>query len=675
MAQATKTAITGPDAQSTAPKHSFPGDHPSKFTIEVHYSLDKIVVPSHTKELRGRHGEKKKELQPKKRKNAMEDYRKFYVAYSVGGVLEGKSDILSCDALVWTLTHDVTVNTQFIADLYENPVEFSIYEFIRADEYDRLRGPARALQATNSRIDASGSRLGSTVRLHTQRSTGSREASMDALAKRRFLLANPTLPPKERYIQSRRQSIAASQASETRRILEALSEIDDSQIDEEISEKLGKRPGKDGEKIPPKPRSAGALPSRLHPPHPPAAAHKVHAVEEAEQKHPARPGVPEKDAESSDEEEDVPPPTREDNRETRPNIFRAFMERRESFLNKDTPHPHHYAVPERHGVVPIKNSLIRPADLDFTRAIPEERIKPKQQSKKHTAGGRDEPPAHSKPSKQNRPSSGSEIMKKKPAASPDHHHTDLKRTKKKPSRQQHPDDAPDPDHFPTVDLSELLTRPRTNPQPQQQTHAKPERRYTAADTTSIKKREGKKGEHRHVLVAKVLVDVTELFLGDTNVSATVEERIEGMLECRVGIKLDSPLLSAPQLESLNPMCITLLEAEGMPSNPIPYTDLNQQCQQVFARFRFFSDPHIHQSVCVNARAKTLVFGTRHLILPGLMDEDGLRDDLVNGGFLVEVHDRDYKLPEDLSKVSHEITSDGSIKAMLNPKNPFGVATF
>ena len=76
--------------------------------------------------------------------------------------------------------------------------------------------------------------------------------------------------------------------------------------------------------------------------------------------------------------------------------------------------------------------------------------------------------------------------------------------------------------------------------------------------------------------------------------------------------------------------------------------------------------------------RNIPFGTRHLILTGLLDDDELRDDLLNGVLKVEViaeavlldswksfvltdmlvvsqiHDRDYRLPDDLKRVAEGI---------------------
>jgi hypothetical protein len=80
----------------------------------------------------------------------------------------------------------------------------------------------------------------------------------------------------------------------------------------------------------------------------------------------------------------------------------------------------------------------------------------------------------------------------------------------------------------------------------------------------------------------------------------------------------------------------------------------------FCKFRFFGDPHIHESFSRDKHGPELSFNTKHLVLPGLIDEDKLCENLTRKDFKVEVriiddklqvHDRDPRLPDDLSELA------------------------
>ena len=130
--------------------------------------------------------------------------------------------------------------------------------------------------------------------------------------------------------------------------------------------------------------------------------------------------------------------------------------------------------------------------------------------------------------------------------------------------------------------------------------------------------------------------MTDLFLGTTELKATVEKNLPGLKDIEFSIKFDGPLLSPDQELSLNPMLVQILEADGMPSNPTSYIHLSQTCQPVFCRFKMLRDPYTHEAVTNRVHGWRVPFQSRHLILPGLMDEDRIRDDLLHKRFVVEV---------------------------------------
>lgn len=113
----------------------------------------------------------------------------------------------------------------------------------------------------------------------------------------------------------------------------------------------------------------------------------------------------------------------------------------------------------------------------------------------------------------------------------------------------------------------------------------------------------------------------------------------------------------------------------------------------FCKFRFLGDPHIHESFSRDLHGPKLRFNTRHLVLPGLIDEDKLCEDLLRKDFRVEVITIDFKnrymieirdfLMTCLNwqvviiKFIHfsEIGTDGKIIANTNAIAPYGIAEF
>ncbi|KAI8929157.1 hypothetical protein BC831DRAFT_444904 [Entophlyctis helioformis] len=188
--------------------------------------------------------------------------------------------------------------------------------------------------------------------------------------------------------------------------------------------------------------------------------------------------------------------------------------------------------------------------------------------------------------------------------------------------------------------------------------------------------ERKKGEYTHVPLGRIILDVTGLFFDVLETKASVLHAITGLERCDIGIKLDTPLLSHDQAVRLNPMCITIVAADGMPNEPLSYAELDEKCLPVSAKFRLYSDPFIHTATLHDQpHAERMVFDSQHLILTGMMEASRLRDDFVKAPFTVEIHDRDHRLPNDLTKINADLRDDGLINSSMNPINPYGVASF
>ena len=91
-------------------------------------------------------------------------------------------------------------------------------------------------------------------------------------------------------------------------------------------------------------------------------------------------------------------------------------------------------------------------------------------------------------------------------------------------------------------------------------------------------------------------------------------------------------------------------ATCMPNEPISYDKLDQLCHPVSAKFQFFSDPYLHCAISEQPHGRKIQFNSRHLILAGLLDSNRLMDQIRKGPLVIRIHDRDYRLPDDLRQI-------------------------
>lgn len=124
------------------------------------------------------------------------------------------------------------------------------------------------------------------------------------------------------------------------------------------------------------------------------------------------------------------------------------------------------------------------------------------------------------------------------------------------------------------------------------------------------------------------------------------------------------------------MAIYVDTIAGLPLTPTPYNVLSSKCKPVFTRMTFFNDIHTLEAHSSSARCLKLPIKKRHLVLPGLLDENTLKDCLLTQKLRVEVHDRDLRYPDDIERVAKEVGADGKIKSDLHDlPSSFGEATF
>lgn len=157
--------------------HTNNGDHKIKLSIEVDYLLEKRRVPLEPAQ---KPGHIVRDI-PKKKPSIGDEYRRFFITYTIGHNHEGKTDILPFELASWGTTHEIDVNSEFVAGIFERSADFTIWEVVKNDDKELSKAKTHK-----------SSKFGSRTRLFPLTSKN-RQNSIDALNKRRFNLANTGL--------------------------------------------------------------------------------------------------------------------------------------------------------------------------------------------------------------------------------------------------------------------------------------------------------------------------------------------------------------------------------------------------------------------------------------------------------------------------------------------------
>jgi hypothetical protein len=336
----------------------------------------------------------------------------------------------------------------------------------------------------------------------------------------------------------------------------------------------------------------------------------------------------------------------------RPESASPIMSRQGSALPKaldaenGSPHPHHFNHPETH-IDPdlIKNGTIRSRSSSMTNLF--ETIRPKTPPSPHhhthplkTLSKNVTPPSATKKEKNNNtPKSG-----KGEARSG---------TLRKPRWSADAD---------WENLLKFETARRENDNP-----------IESAQEKALSER--KKGDALHIPLGKVSIDFAALFFGSQHTSFKINKAVESISTCVLSLNLDSALLSQAYMEWLKPMMLNIEQIRSMPNRPLPYNVLDELCDPLSIRFRFFDDSYVHSVILDSNRSKDITVNSQHVILLGLMDQMRLSDHLANERMQIEVHDRDYKYKHPGISVASEFYDTGIIQTNLNPINPYGVAQY
>ena len=342
---------------------------------------------------------------------------------------------------------------------------------------------------------------------------------------------------------------------------------------------------------------------------------------------------------------------------------------------RESPHPHHFNHPEKHiSLTALHSGLVRSRSSSSMSSLIQLRKKTPPSPHHH------DHPLNTLLGNRNAKSEPSKDPKKTPKPLLKKAVSDSK--KKKPlgqSKPKEPEPKEDEKHIKWDNIMkdsglENLSAIEWNELSVQEAERRANDQMVElpAEKNMIEKR---KGDYTHIPLGKVSVDITGFFLDKLEAQTRIASGIEGLSKCEIILKLDAPLLSEEQGLRLNPICVTIETASNMPNEPLSYDMLDEKCLPVFTKFRFFNDLSVHSAISNSSHGPQMVFQSQHLVLAGLIDIKKLRDEIVKNPLVIEVHDRDHRLPDDLTNINASLRNDGVINASMNPRNPFGAASF
>ncbi|XP_073500577.1 uncharacterized protein CFAP92 [Phyllobates terribilis] len=181
------------------------------------------------------------------------------------------------------------------------------------------------------------------------------------------------------------------------------------------------------------------------------------------------------------------------------------------------------------------------------------------------------------------------------------------------------------------------------------------------------------GERKYLMLS---INFMPLLAGDLSVTSRLQECSPQILDCYLTLALNTSLLSDRQRRDLNPLVIRILSATCLPMSPTPINVLQEKCVPVYCKYQFQDYP-FHQTHG-QIHGTHVFFRDVNVVFVGTMGPGKLREFLLGSPIEIEVHDRDQKIQEDISKPSlfgtepedEKLSNVGLVTSKSTVHNPF-----
>ncbi|TPX39701.1 hypothetical protein SeMB42_g05214 [Synchytrium endobioticum] len=574
-----KTHPVIPPNASAAVCIQTPGDHVVPISISVNYNLTKKPEPSAGADSRSR---------------KVPEYRKFYLSYSIGGELEGKTEVFRHEVSVWSSTHNVMVTTPFLANVHAHPPIFTLWEIVRADTLPPnaspmhapaniiARGGSKTVGAPGPRPSISHPRMPSPTLRPISLTNGGSITTFSTLGGFTNLHQASAMAPRGSASGQQLLQITLNQPDQSAIFHQTINIANTSQGVPEALSVLQKDPFSWLSLAPPDfltSISKSAL---------------------------SRPVLGLLD----------PSTVQQQAVSDRPNP--------EWFKELPGPQPHHFDTVER------TIALSRPNSPWLAKR----RVPP------HFA--------LSDISVSNRPcSSHHGTLLPSPLATEIYRPMAALMTPSKEAARRivtRVATPASPHH--SASVSKTVGWAKDDDIPSTSVFSRrPQGKNRKGTKSDDQKKKAWREPRRHVPITTLQIKWDPLFLGQTSIETTLDTKrgcIDGIKNFKLTIRTGEKLLSVEQELALRPMSISVTQAEGMPAIPVPFQELDVKCSPVTARFSLFASPQVvFQTIKpTEARASTVYFQDSALLLPGLLGTDNLIDRLQHEPLKIEIHDRD-----------------------------------
>ncbi|XP_059017863.1 uncharacterized protein CFAP92 [Mustela lutreola] len=196
------------------------------------------------------------------------------------------------------------------------------------------------------------------------------------------------------------------------------------------------------------------------------------------------------------------------------------------------------------------------------------------------------------------------------------------------------------------------------------------------------------GDWKHGTFSTELA-VMPLLAGWQTIVSRGRGKSASILDCFLTLKTEGPIMTEEQKQDLNPLTIKIKCVSCLPSQPVPFHELERLCIPVYCKYQFFKTP-VHRTEG-RPHGIHIHFQDINVIFLGAMQPSDLREYLEGPPMVVQVHDRDRKLEEYSRKptlfgddpldaylnlqslISLEETENNSFESQNKIWDPYGVA--